>query len=221
MKAASPLREPIPVGLLLRQRLTEIDRSPKELADAVQVPVAYIDDLIAGRRRPPLPNRTDVYDRMTSFLRLSRNDLAVCARSERSDAEAAPVAVKPSVRRALVALCDPDTAAMLEERRVKLGGAEILSLIARLLHLTQGTVCRVLAEPITLQLAAERSGDTLEDTRLRVLEFLDATTDTLTTDHVKEFVHPYVERWDVDVGTGVLRVVLRGRAPRKGGRARV
>jgi len=214
LKASPPLKEPIPVGDLLRQRLAELKRSSQELADAVQVPVAYIDDLIAGRRRPPLPNRTDLYDRMTPFLRLARNDLAACANSERANSELAPVAMRPAVRRSLLALCVPDTAAKLEARRVKGDGSELLDLFGRLLNLTQGTVLRALADPIALQIAAEQSGNTLEDARVRVLEFLDATADMLTADHLTEFIQPYLARWDVDVETGVLRVVLRGRGPR-------
>ena len=51
--------------------------------------------------------------------------------------------------------------------------------------------------------------------RLRVLEFLDATPDTVTLDHLAEFVQPRIARWDVDLPTGVLRVVLRAQEPRE------
>ena len=75
MAAATPLKRPIKVSQLMRRRLKELQRTPRELAEAVQVPETYIADLLAGRRRPPAPGRTDVYDRMTKFLRLHRNDL--------------------------------------------------------------------------------------------------------------------------------------------------
>jgi hypothetical protein len=54
--------------------------------------------------------------------------------------------------------------------------------------------------------------------RLSVLEFLDATPDTLTTDDVTQFVQPRIARWDVDLDTRVLRVALRGQEPRDRGR---
>ena len=55
--------------------------------------------------------------------------------------------------------------------------------------------------------------------RLKVLEFLDVTADTLTTDHFAEFVRPRIARWDVDLETGVLRVSLRSQEPRQRPRA--
>ncbi len=214
MKSSPPLKKPVKVGELLRNRLDETDRSPEELAEAVQVPIEYIEDLIAGRRRPPLPGRTDLYERMTTFLRLSRNDLALCARAERSSNTLAR-APKPKVRRLLLEMCEPETAEELEKRRAEHGNAEIAGFIQRLLDVTQGTVRKLLDDQVTLRIAAERSGSTYMAMRLKVLEFLDATPDTLTADHLTRFLGPRVELWDVDFDTGVLRVVLRGQEPRE------
>src|SRR2546427_12276449 len=83
MAAATPLKQPVKVGLLMRRRLRELKRTPRELAAAVQVSETYIADLLAGRRRPPPPGRTDVYDRMTKFLRLHRHDPPTRAPAER------------------------------------------------------------------------------------------------------------------------------------------
>src|SRR5256886_17500099 len=83
MAAATPLKQPVKVGLLMRRRLRELKRTPRELAAAVQVSETYIADLLAGRRRPPPPGRTDGYDRMTKFLRLHPHDLPTRARPER------------------------------------------------------------------------------------------------------------------------------------------
>src|SRR3970282_516211 len=38
-----------------KKTLRQLQRSPDELAAAVQVSPEYVNDLIAGRRRPPLP----------------------------------------------------------------------------------------------------------------------------------------------------------------------
>jgi hypothetical protein len=37
----------------------------------------------------------------------------------------------------------------------------------------------------------------------------------VTIDHLAEFVQPRIARWDVDLPTGVLRVVLRAQEPRE------
>src|SRR2546428_481478 len=89
MPAALPLKDPVKVGQLLRRRLRELKRTPRELAEAVQVTEDYMADLVSGRRRPPAPGRSDLYAPMTKFLRLHRNDLPTCARAERAAPEAA------------------------------------------------------------------------------------------------------------------------------------
>src|SRR5438034_734462 len=53
MPAALPLKHPVKVGQLVRRRLRELKRTPRELADAVQVSEDYIVDIVAGRRRRP------------------------------------------------------------------------------------------------------------------------------------------------------------------------
>ena len=45
MAAATPLKRPIKVSQLMRRRLKELQRTPRELAEAVQVPETYIADL--------------------------------------------------------------------------------------------------------------------------------------------------------------------------------
>ena len=55
--------------------------------------------------------------------------------------------------------------------------------------------------------------------RFQVLDFLDATPSTLTPSALNEFLAPHIARWDVELKTDVLRVVLRTsdrRRPPKG-----
>ena len=194
---------------LLQRRLLEIGRSPAELAEAIAVPGHYIDDLIAGCRRPPLPGRTDIYSKMTSFLRLGRNDVVACARAER--AGAAPTGAsgpRAHVRELLLSLCEPETARELQRRHAR-GSAELAGFLQRLLDVTLGAVRRVLDDQIGLKLAAVEQGSTYLAARFKVLEFLDVTADTLTAEHLTEFLRPRIARWDVDLETGVLRVVFR------------
>jgi hypothetical protein len=212
---SSPLTKPaVTIAALLRRRLQELGRSPRELAEAVQVPERYIDDLMDGGRRPPLPARTDIYPKMTSFLRLGRNDVIACARAERAAVPAGSADPGVRVRNQMLALCEPRTAKTLERRRARSGSAEMADLIQRLLDVTQGAVRRTLDDQIALRLAAADRGSTYLEMRFRILEFLDLTADTLTADDLREFVQPRVASWDVDVQTGVLRVVMRGQEPR-------
>lgn len=206
---------PATVGSLVRKRLREIGRSPSELADAIEVPTQYIADLIAGSRRPPLPERTDIYVKMTSFLRLRRNEVVACARAERAGtAPARSVAPGIRVRGLLLTLCEPTTARALEQRRAARGDAELADLLQRLLDVTQGAVRRSLDDQVGMRLQALERGCTYQALRLKVLEFLDVTAASLTPDDLWDFVEPRIARWDVDLETGVLRVVLRAQGPR-------
>ena len=204
---------PDTVGGLVRLRLKEIGRSATQLAEAVQVPQSYMDDLIAGNRRPPLPGRTDIYLKMTSFLRLRRNDVQTCARGERAAATPAKAPAK-RVRELLLELCAPATAAALVRRRSARSATELSDFFQRVLDVAQSAVLRTLDDQIGVRLAAAERGTSYVEMRGKVLEFLDLTADTLTPEDLAEFVRPRISSWDVDLETGVMRVVLRTHAPR-------
>ena len=53
MPAAIPLKRPVKVGQLVRRRLKELKRTPRELAEALQVTERFIAELVSGRRLPP------------------------------------------------------------------------------------------------------------------------------------------------------------------------
>src|SRR6185369_15206292 len=108
MKPAAPLKELVSVGELLRRRLKETKRTLEELAEAVEVPPEYVADLISGKRRPPLPGRTDIYERMTRFLGLGRTDLAACATAERAESKKATTKIDATVLKMLLDICDPN-----------------------------------------------------------------------------------------------------------------
>lgn len=218
-KAVPSLEKPIEVRLLLTQRLKALEQTPQALAEAAEVPIEYIDDLLAGNRPPPMPRRSDIYDRMASFLKVALSDLEACATFERGDPSAAkPRMPKPAIRSVLLDLCDPKTAQQLEARRAKHGPAELVGFIQRVLGVVQREVRRSLTDRVGLRLQARHSGKTYEAARLEVLEFLDTTAATLTTADVSKFVKPRIARWDIDIDTGVLRVVMQGQEPTRGPR---
>src|SRR5437879_11515708 len=175
----------------MRRRLRELKRTPRELAAAVQVSETYIADLLAGRRRPPAPGRTDVYERMTKFLRLHRNDLPPCARAERESLGARRRRLHPAVRRALLELCEPVKARTLARRLGNTRGAALELLIAgRLLEVAQGFVRRQLDDEVGIRVAATREGCNYLDVRMRLLDFLDSSPDVLTLEIYMDFVRP-------------------------------
>ena len=215
MAAAVPLKRPVKVGLLVRKRLRELKRTPRELAEAVQVSESYIADLVAGRRRPPAPGRTDVYAPMAKFLRLHRNDLPSCARHEREGDDVGRRRLATRLWTLVLELCDPSKARTIVRRGTKRArGSDLEYVVAqRLLEVAQSFVRRQLDDEVGIRLAATREGRSYLEMRMKLLEFLDATADSLSLADFEEFLRPRIAAWDMDLETRAMRIVLRAAEP--------
>lgn len=64
------------VALVIRQRLDELQLDQRDLARAANVTESYVSQILRGRKAPPAPERTDIYDRMDRFLKLPHGELA-------------------------------------------------------------------------------------------------------------------------------------------------
>jgi len=215
MAAALPLKRPVKVGELVRRRLRELKRTPRELAEAVQVSEIYIADLVAGRRVPPAPGRMDVYAPMTKFLKLHRNDLPTCAKAERDGTTKSRRRPHSDVRDQMLALCtDPARARALSRRLIRKDGVPLERVIVgRLLEVAQGFVRRQLDDDVGIRIAASRDGCTYLEKRMKLMEFLDATPEGLTPADCEEFVRPRIAAWEIELDTNAMRIVLRSQEP--------
>jgi hypothetical protein len=57
--------------------------------------------------------------------------------------------------------------------------------------------------------AATRDGTTYLETRMRLIEFLDAEAESVTLRDCEEFLRPRIASWDMDFATRAMRIVLR------------
>src|SRR5216684_4427923 len=73
------------VPLVIRQRLEELEAGQRDLATAAQVTESYISQLLARKKAPPAPNRTDIYDKMEQFLKLPKGQLSKLAEAQRRE----------------------------------------------------------------------------------------------------------------------------------------
>lgn len=211
---AAPLTRPVKVGDLVRRRLRELGRTQRELADAINLPEIWVADLVAGRRVPPAPGQSDVYDGMTRFLRLHRNDLPLCARTERDRMVNGRRRPSRRVREMLLALCAPARARVIVRRLAGTRGAELEHVIVdRLLGVCKSFVHRQLDDAFGIRVAARRAGFSPAEQRMRLLEFLDTTPATLTPGDVDDFVRPRLGAWDIDLENHAMRIVLRSQEP--------
>ena len=73
------------VCLVIKERLAELGFEQKDLAVAADVTESYVSQLLTGKKSPPAPNRTDIYEKMGKFLKLSSGKLAKLANLQRRE----------------------------------------------------------------------------------------------------------------------------------------
>ena len=72
--------------LLIRHRLRELGTAEGSGSGRPSDGESYISQLLTGKKAPPAPERTDIYDKMEEFLRLPAGKLAMLADRLRMDA---------------------------------------------------------------------------------------------------------------------------------------
>jgi len=75
----------VDVCLVIKQRLTQLGLEQKDLAAAIEVTESYISQLLTRKKLPPAPDRTDIYEKMDRFLKLSTGKLAKMAEAQRRE----------------------------------------------------------------------------------------------------------------------------------------
>src|ERR1700720_94070 len=76
---------PLDVCLTIKQRLDELGLEQRDLAAAAEVTESYVSQLLTRKKLPPAPDRTDIYEKMGRFLKLSSGKLAKLADLQRKE----------------------------------------------------------------------------------------------------------------------------------------
>jgi len=100
----------VDVAFVIRERLAELGLEQRDLARAAQVTESYVSQLLTGKKAPPAPNRTAIYDRMDRFLKLPHGELAKVAKLARKEELKrelgdSPEPLLPQVRELLLRKC--------------------------------------------------------------------------------------------------------------------
>jgi len=205
------------VALVIRRRLEEFGLEQRDLAQAAQVTESYISQLLTGRRAPPAPNRTDIYDKMDKFLNLPSGQLARLADHQRKahlkkELGEEPAPLFREVRELVLRKCNPDTERQVRAVFEKQPFGELERLVTqKLLDVVKGLAQQELENESWLRAVAELSGRTYEATRVSVLEFLDRDIFHVSAEDCVSFFNPLIESWDIDLATFALEIVLNDR----------
>src|SRR5947209_7650686 len=203
--------------LLVRQRLRELGTEQRDLAAAAQVTESYISQLLTGKKPPPAPERTDIYDKMETFLRLPAGKLATLADLMRTEALKRKLVDPPEplfkeVRELILRKCEPGKEhairAMFEKE--PFGALERL-VTQKLLDVVKRVTKEELDDENWLRLVARLTNRSYEQTRVIVLEFLEADIFNVSVENCVTFLDPLIESWDIDLATFGMEIVLNRR----------
>ena len=205
------------VPFVIRHRLEELGLEQQELARAANVTESYISQLLTRRKAPPAPNRTDIYDRMDEFLKLPSGELAKLAELQRKEElkralgeEAAPLFRE--VRELVLRKCNPEKQRQIRAIFEQQSFGEMERLVTqKLLDVVKRVAKQELDNEYWLRMVAQLSGQSFEEMRVIVLEFLDTDIFHVSAENCIAFLEPLIETWDLDLATFGLEVVLNPR----------
>src|SRR5512142_2173799 len=108
------------VPLVISRRLKELGFEQKDLAAAAEVTESYISQLLARKKLPPAPDRTDIYEQMAKVLKLPGDRLPKLAELQRREELKRALADPPApmfreVREFILRKCVPDKEKQVRE----------------------------------------------------------------------------------------------------------
>ena len=202
---------------LIRRRLEELGLEQKDLAAAAKVTESYISQLLTRKKAPPAPERTDIYERMDKFLKLPAGKLSKLADSQRKEElkknlGGPPAPLFGETRELILAKCRPEKRGEVRAIFERQPFGELERLVTqKLLDVVKGVAREELENENWLRLVARLSGRSYEQTRVKILEFLDADLFNISDENCVSFLEPLIECWDVDLATFGMEIVLNRR----------
>ena len=210
-------REPVEVALLIRKRLEELGLEQKDLATAAHVTESYVSQLLTRKKRPPAPERTDLYEKFAAVLELPNGTLERLAIVQRTGQlkralEPAPQPLLKDVRELILGKCAAERQRALRAIFEQQTFGELERLVTqKLLDVIKEVAREELGNEGWLRSVAKLSGRSYAETRVTILEFLDTDVFHLSRSNCTDFLDPLLESWDIDLATFALEFVLNRR----------
>ena len=205
------------VCLVIKQRLDELGFEQKDLATAADVTESYISQLLARKKLPPAPDRTDIYEKMAKFLKLPSDRLSKLADHQRREELKRNLGDPPAplfreIRELILRKCVPGKEKQVREIFEKQPFGELERFVTqRLLDVIKNVAKQELNSENWLHVVARLTGRSYEQLRVTLLEFLDTDVFNLSPENCISFLDPLIESWDVDLTTFGMEIVLNGR----------
>ena len=205
------------VCLVIRERLARLGLEQKDLAAAAEVTESYISQLLTRKKLPPAPDRTDIYEKMGEFLKLSSGKLAKLAEVQRRaelnrDFQDPPMPLFQEVRELVLRKCTPEKQQEIRAIFEKQPFGELERLVTqKLLDVIKRVAREELKSKQWLRSVARTSGRSYKQMRVRILEFLDTDVFHVSLENCVAFLDPLIDSWDIDLSTFGMNIVLNRR----------
>jgi len=199
---------------MIRLRLRELRLEQRDLASAIDVTESYISQLLSGKKAPPAPGRTYIYDKISEFLKLPAEELSRLAETQRLEdlkkrvTEPTDPLFKDS-RELVLRKCGAGIRA--EVRRIfekePFGVLERL-VTQTLLDVAQSVAKEEVQSEEWLRLMAQLSGRSQKQMRMAILEILKADTFNVSLKNGVSFLDPMIDSWAIDLRSFRMEVRL-------------
>jgi transcriptional regulator with XRE-family HTH domain len=201
-------------SFVVRRRLEELGLDQRDLANKAEVTESYISQLLGRKKLPPLPNRTDLYDKMSRALGLTREELARLAALDQKWIDA-PAARFGPMRELVLRKCRRPRQRQMRDIFEKQPFGELEQLITRtLIEVVRGEARQHVDDETWVRSIAKTGRNSYREMRVRMIDLLDADPGASIGDF-SSFLDPLITAWDYDLDYFTLEVEVPGGAIRK------
>jgi transcriptional regulator with XRE-family HTH domain len=208
------------IASVIRHRLDELGIGQRELAVAAEVTESYISQLLAKKKTPPAPDRTDIYEKIASVLDLPGKELARLADIQRREELKRKVLDPPrplfrEFRQLILRKCVAAKRKQITNifEREPFGEFERF-ITQKLLDVAKRVAKEELESGEWIHRVARASKLSYEETRVLILEFLDTDVFHVSVENWISFLDPLIESWDIEFESFGMEIVLNRRLTR-------
>jgi transcriptional regulator with XRE-family HTH domain len=209
------------IASVIRHRLDELGIGQRELAGAADVTESYMSQLLAKKKTPPAPDRTDIYDKIAKVLKVPSKELARLADTQRREELKRRVLDPPrplfqEFRQLILRKCVATKRKQITNIFEREPFGEFERFVTQgLLDVAKRVAKEELEDEKWIHRVARVGKRSYEETRVLILEFLDTDVFHVSVENCVSFLDPLIESWDIEFENFGMEIVLNRRLTRK------